>query len=154
MALELHIFTAREFIRLGAHGDLDWNSTRELLATLARAFVLGGSDLAILDIRDASASLNDDQLVALVHVLRQAGFRQNHRLAVLHHASRHVRSDFFAAAAVHMGFDVGSFESYEQAVEWLSHVGGKDPLFYGETYIEPTDTEEPKRPPSHGGHGS
>jgi hypothetical protein len=152
MSLELHIFSAREFIRMGAHGQLDWNNTRALLTKLAAAFVNGRTNLAILDVRDASSELTDDQLFALVHVFRQAGFRPDHRLAVLHRPFPHARSDFFAAAAVHLGFSVGSFDSFERAVEWLSRSGEPDPDFDRATYHGPTD-QEPEPEPPHQGHG-
>jgi hypothetical protein len=149
MAIELHVFTVREFMRYGAHGEVDWDSTRIVLGKFAKAFAMGGSGLAIFDVRDATTSLTDEEIIDLADVFHEVGVSQSTRLAVLHRPRPNPKAGFFAAAAVHLGFDVESFDNYEAAVEWLSHPGGSDPEFERETYVEPK-SEKDVHPPSDG----
>ena len=75
---------------------------------------------ALLDVRDlySSATLND--LYMLAHAFHEMGFRQDHRLAVLHRYNSAERADFFAMCAQDRGFDVGAFDNFEDAIDWLN----------------------------------
>lgn len=147
MPLEMHVFKVNEFVRLGTHGELDWNASREVLKKLVKAFVDGGERLALLDVRDSVSAMTDEQVIELVHVFVQGGVDSRHRLAVLHRPLPRPQSDIFALSAIMRGFDVGSFDDYERAVDWLSHPGGRDPDFDRDVYEGPrrTGTTEPPR---------
>lgn len=137
MALEFHIITSHEFFRLGAHGELDWPKSLAVLSTLSKGFLERGTDLALLDLRDAQIDLSETQLEGLVLVLKQVGFRFHHRLGILHRPR--VGSGVFVNAAREHGFDMEHFDNYEKAVEWLSSTDEEDPEFDRETYVDPED---------------
>ena len=51
MPHELHVIKAGDFIRCGGTGKIDFESSREVLRSLAQALITRGIDKAILDIR-------------------------------------------------------------------------------------------------------
>jgi hypothetical protein len=134
VALEFQIITSREFFRLGAHGELDWPKSLEVLSMLGKAFVERGTDLALLDVRDTRTNLSDKQIKGLALVLQKAGFREHHRVAILHRPLPRPKAGVFATAARGRGFDIADFDNYEQAVEWLSRSSEEDPEFDRKTY--------------------
>jgi hypothetical protein len=146
MAVEFQVLTSSQFIRVGAHGELDWESSRRALAMVATEFVAKDTKLALLDVRDAVTSLSDEQIIMLVSELVRHGLHAEHRIAVLHRPLPLAKSDIFAAAAVLRGFDVMSFDDYESAVEWLSSSRELDPDFDREVYEGPSK-EAKRRPP-------
>jgi len=143
VALELHVITSYEFIRLGTHGELDWGESLKVLSAIMRGFLERSVDLAILDLRDARIELTGEQLEALVTVLQGAGFREHHKVAILHRHLTGPRAGTFVNAAQDLGFDFEAFDSYERAVEWLSAPPGKDPDFEREVYLGPKDKKNP-----------
>ena len=149
MALEMQIITSQEFFRLGTHGELDWLKSLTVLSTLVQNFVERGTDLAILDVRDGQTDLTDLQLEALVKALKKIGLRKHHRVAILHRVRPHPRAVVFAEAAQERGFDIEAFDSYEEAVEWLSRSEQPDPDFDRELYLGPQGQEspQPRKPP-------
>jgi len=151
MALEFHIITSQEFFRLGAHGELDWNKSMTVLSTLVKAFVERGTNLALLDVRDTQTALSDRQVEALALVLKKIGLREQHRVAILHRPLPQPKSAVFVHAARDRGFDVGEFDSYEKAAEWLSRSDEKDPDFDREIYHGPQGRAEPDVHPPPGG---
>jgi hypothetical protein len=150
MALELHIFTSREFFRLGAHGELDWTRSLAVLSTLVRGFMERGTDLAIVDVRDTHTTLSDEQIDGLVQVLEQGGLQPNHRVAILNRPRPERKAPAFVAAARDLGFDIAEFVDYEEAVEWLSRSEEPDPDFDRETYGGPGGQASPGARPTGG----
>jgi hypothetical protein len=154
VALELQIITSHEFVRLGAHGELDWSKSLQVLSTLVTTFLERRIDLAIVDLRDAKTSLSDEQIEELVSVMDQVGLQDHHRVAILHRPRPNPKSAVFADAARDFGFDVASFDNFERAVEWLSAPQGEDPDFDREIYQGPKDKGKPDPsppPPTDGG---
>jgi hypothetical protein len=149
MALEMQVITSHEFFRLGTHGELDWLKSLTVLSALVQNFDERGTDLAIIDVRDAQTDLTDLQLEALVKALKKIGVRKHHRIAILHRTRPHPRSVVFAEAAQERGFDIEAFDNYERAVEWLSRPEGPDPDFDRELYLGPQGQEspQPRKPP-------
>jgi hypothetical protein len=47
------------------------------------------------------------------------GFRPEHKLAILHSYNASEKSDFFAMCAAKRGWQVRSFDNYEEAIEWF-----------------------------------
>jgi hypothetical protein len=139
MAIEFQIITSQEFVKLGAHGELQWPESLAVLAKLAKSFIERGTDRALLDVRDARIVLSDEQVRELVGVLKKVGFRGYHRLAVLRRP--HPRAGEFTEAARERGYDFGTFLSYELAAEWLSAPDEEDPDFDRETYHGPATGE-------------
>jgi hypothetical protein len=140
MALEFNIITSREFFRLGTHGELDWPVSMGVLEALGENLIGRGIDRAMLDLRDAQTNLNNEQVQDLVRVLKRAGFRGHHRIAILRRA--HPRAGEFVMAARLKGFDFGVFMSYEEAAEWLSASEEEDPEFDRDTFKDPDEKEQ------------
>ena len=125
MPLELQIIRAREFIRVGAHGQLDLAASKAVLAELARACCKRGINRALLDLRALRPGpkpvFSPQDLVMLVNTFREIGFTPKHRLAVLFESDPYHRAPMFASTARLRGWKVHAFDSFEDAVIWLSH---------------------------------
>lgn len=121
--LELHVIKSREFVRVGAHGQIDWDQSRAGLAKLARLCVERKVDHAMLDVRDVYSDLNYEQLAALAWTFKDAGFKDHQRLAVLYHEDPEAQARLFVACAAERGWNVRAFDDFEEAVEWLAMTG-------------------------------
>ena len=93
---------------------------RRVLANLAKTCVARGLNLALLDARDLYATLKLSEMYAAARAFHEMGFEQDHRLAVLHRYNSTERAEFFAMCANDQGFEVGAFDNYEDAMEWLN----------------------------------
>jgi|GEM_PF-154021 sulfatase modifying factor 1 len=124
MPMELQIIRAQEFIRLGPHGRFDMKASKAVLAELGRACRKRGIDQALLDLRALHPGpkpvFSPNDLVILVNTFREIGFTNQQRLAVLYGSDPHHRARLFAFIAKLRGWSVQAFDSFEQAVLWLS----------------------------------
>ena len=120
MPHDIHIVRSSDFVRLDAEGRHDFAESCRALARLAQACASRGISLALLDVRDVKPNLTTTELYQLARAFHEIGFRQHHRLAVLHPYSTTARAEFFAMCAQERGFDVGAFDSFEEAIEWLN----------------------------------
>lgn len=120
MPMELQIIRASEFIRLGAEGKLDLKASREILAMLADACRKRGIDRALMDARNIRAELTPTELAELVNAFREIGFTENQRLALLHTGDQNYRARMFAFIGSLRGWNLQAFDSYEEAINWLS----------------------------------
>jgi hypothetical protein len=118
--MELQIIRASEFIRLGAHGQLDLKASREVLVVLADACRKRSIDRALLDVRDIHTNLTPSDLAELVQAFREIGFTVNQRLALLHRGDQNYRARMFAFIGALRGWTLRAFDSYEDAIGWLS----------------------------------
>jgi formylglycine-generating enzyme required for sulfatase activity len=144
MPIELQIIRAQEFVRLGAHGHFDLKVSKTVLANLARACCKRGICQALLDLRDLHPGpkpvFSPNDLVTLVNTFREVGFTHKQRLAVLYGSDPHHRARLFAFIAKLRGWKVQAFDSYENAIIWLS---GGDEL-KPETELNP---DQPQKVP-------
>src|SRR5204863_9833808 len=84
MPYNLQVIHAGDFLRAGAHGRPDLESSRRALAKVAQAMIARGLDRVLLDLRNVAGSgLTSTELFTLATTFHEAGFRQEHRLAVL-----------------------------------------------------------------------
>jgi hypothetical protein len=120
MPLELQIIRAREFVRLSAEGQFDFESTRAVLKTLADACRKRGIERALVDVRETSSNLTPNDLAALVNAFSEVGFSNRLRLAVLHGGDQEYRARLFAFISALRGWKVQAFEQFQEALEWLS----------------------------------
>jgi hypothetical protein len=124
MPMELQIIRAREFIRLGAHGHFDLKASKAVLSQLARACCKRGINQAVVDLRALHPKpkpvFSPNDLVTLVDTFREVGFTHKQRLAVLYGSDPHHRARLFAFIAKLRGWKVQAFDSFEEAVTWLS----------------------------------
>ena len=129
MPLELQIIRAQEFVRMGAHGHFDLKVSKAMLAELARACCKRGIKQALLDLRALHPGpkpvFSPNDLVTLVNTFREVGFTHKQRVAVLYGSDPHHRARLFSFIATLRGWKVQAFDSYEQAITWLS--GGDAP---------------------------
>lgn len=144
--MELQIIRAQEFIRLGPHGHFDLDASKAVLAQLAAACCKRGIDQALLDLRALHPGpkpvFSPDDLATLVGIFREVGFTHKQRLAVLYAEDPHHRARLFAFIAKLRGWKVQAFDSFEQALLWLS-AGAESPV---ETEATPRPKPVPVRP--------
>jgi hypothetical protein len=145
MPMELQIIRAREFIRLGARGHFDLKASKAVLAQLAGACCKRGINQALLDLRalhpGSEPVFSPNDLVTLVNTFREVGFTPQQRLAVLYGSDPHHRARLFAFIAKLRGWKVQAFDSFEEAVTWLSEAG--------EPQVETEFTPRAKKVPVH-----
>jgi hypothetical protein len=124
MPIELEIIRAQEFIRLGAHGRFDLKASKAVLALLAGACRKRRINQALLDLRDLRPGpkpvFSPADLVSLVNTFREVGFTRAQRVAVLYSSDPHHRVKLFAFISNSQGWNVEAFESFEEAINWLS----------------------------------
>jgi hypothetical protein len=120
MPHDIRIVRSQDFVRLDAAGKPDFAQSCRVLAGLAQTCVERDIALALLDARDITPGLTMTELYQLAHAFHEIGFRHNHRLAVLHRYGSADRADFFAMCAKDRGFEVGAFDNYEEAIDWLN----------------------------------
>ena len=122
MPYDMCIVRAGEFIRCGPHGAIDLPETRRILASLAAALVGRGVGKAILDLRIASIDppLTYTQLYELARTFQQAGFGPKHRLALLVPPNKYDKAEFFATCASSPAWNCYAFDSFEEALDWLT----------------------------------
>lgn len=120
MPYDLHVIRAGDFVRLQAGGRVDFEGSKRVLAGMAEAMIRRGLGRAVLDVRGVEGMLTISELYALASAFPEAGFRREHRLAVVHRATRIDRADFFATCATNRGWNVASFDMFEDAITWLS----------------------------------
>jgi len=141
MPIELQIIRAQEFVRLGAHGHFDLKVSKAVLAELARACCKRDINQALLDLRALHPGpkpvFSPNDLVTLVNTFREVGFTHKDRLAVLYGSDPHHRARLFSFIATLRGWKVQAFDSYEQAILWLS--GGDAPP---ETELHPDQPQK------------
>jgi len=124
MPIELQVIRASEFIRLNAQELLDFEASKQVLQSLARAFQKRGLNYAMLDLRQvpvpAKPSFTTDQLAALVGSFREAGFSRQQRLAILYRQDVHGGVRSFAFISRLRGLKVQAFHDFEAAFNWLA----------------------------------
>lgn len=140
MRVEIEIIRACEFVRLGARGEFNFESTRNALMDLADACRKRGVERAILDVRGATSNLTPKDLAALVGAFAKAVVSKQLRLAVLHTNNQNYRAKIFAFFSAMRGRKVKAFEDFEEALVWLSQ---------SDAAPAPTPNGEPEIPIRH-----
>lgn len=120
MPVDVQIIRACEFIRLGARGEFDFESTRSILITMADACRKRGVERALIDVRSASSGLTRNDLAALGETFREAAVSRRLRLAILHRKDQGDNAKLFAFFSAMRGRDVRAFLSFEEGLVWLS----------------------------------
>ena len=122
MPNHLSIVKAGEFIRCDPQGTINFAESKRVLASLARAMVDRGVDRAILDVRVVHGDPPPTylQLYELARTMREAGFDDSDRLAVLTSPDRIDRASFFATFASGSQWNCFAFDRFEEAFDWIS----------------------------------
>ncbi len=142
MPIELQIIRASEFVRLGAHGHLNFEGSKELLKSLSQACRKRAIHQAMLDLRDLPAParrlFTPTELASLVETFREAGFTREQRLAVLYRSDPHHGARMFAFISMIRGWQVRAFGDFEDALYWLSETTKKSLTRYDPEISLPT----------------
>jgi hypothetical protein len=129
MPFELQVIRAAEFVRIGPQGHLDFESSKQTLATLAQACRTRGLDRALLDLRTlpipAKPIFTSTELAELVGTFREVGFGPRHWLAVLYKNDPYYGARRFAFISRLRGWRVRAFHDFESALLWLSTAEGE-----------------------------
>ena len=120
MPIDLQIIRAHEFIRLDAHGHLDFEGSRAVFKVLSQTCQKRGLTRAMLDVRNMHASLTPTELGMLVGDFCDLGFSRKQRLALLHSQEQDYRANLFALISHSRGWTVEAFDSFEKALDWLA----------------------------------
>ena len=120
MPLDVQIIRASEFVRLGARGEFDFESTRAVLIAMADACRKRGIEKALIDVRGASSNLTRSDLAALGKTFSEAAVSRRLRLAILHRKDQGGRAKLFAFFSAMRGRNVRAFEDFEDGLVWLS----------------------------------
>jgi hypothetical protein len=120
MPVDIQIIRACEFVRMGSHGEFDFDSTHEVLMTLAAACHKRGVERALLDVRNSTSNLTPDDLGKLIRGFSKAVATKRFRLAVLHTEQQNYRATLFAFFGAMVGRKVRASVNFEDALGWLS----------------------------------
>jgi hypothetical protein len=120
MAHDIRLIRLEDFLRTDVHGQFDMTATKELLSELSKEVAQHPHHHILLDLRDARSHLVVPELYALVAHLSDLGLGVNNRIALLYHQKDSFdRARFFALYAEKQGLQVGAFQDFEWALEWL-----------------------------------
>jgi hypothetical protein len=123
MPYKLQIIKTNDFLCLDGKGKVDLDKSLEVLARLAKACEDKDVTCALLDVREMYSDMSLNDLYSLVKSFRSMGFRPDLQLAVLNrYGSQMERGENFATFASDQGWNVRSFENFEEAIDWFSSV--------------------------------
>ena len=117
MNLNIQLVRQADFIRTTPTGELDMNSTKELLRTLAAAGSTGDDKPMLVDIRKTSSILKKVDVFELASSLIVYGKTFRRKTAILARDDDSFdRANFFELVAKNRGYNVNAFTSFEQTV--------------------------------------
>ena len=121
MPTHVKIIRASDFVVATAKGQIDFEQSKQLLATVASASAKLDAHDVLLDMRGAEAQLSATELWHLAAELG-GGSRATPlgKIAVVCRLSQTSRAAFFALCAQNRGLPVSEFSTFEEAVDWLS----------------------------------
>lgn len=127
MNLNIQLVRQADFIRTTPTGELDMNSTKELLRTLAAAGSTGNDKPMLVDIRKTSSILKKVDVFELASSLIVYGKTFRRKTAILARDDDSFdRANFFELVAKNRGYNVNAFTSFEEAIVWLADIQNLD----------------------------
>jgi predicted aconitase len=124
MAVALRIIRAAEFVCLDPEEHLDLEASKEALRHLALACRKRGLDRAVVDLRKlpvlAKPHFTKTEVAALVDAIRDAGFSEEQRLAVVYRDDVFGGIRDFAFISRMRGLQVQAFADFGAASQWIS----------------------------------
>ena len=127
MNLNIQLVRQADFIRTTPTGELDMNSTKELLRTLAAAGSTGDDKPMLVDIRKTSSILKKVDVFELASSLIVYGKTFRRKTAILARDDDSFdRANFFELVAKNRGYNVNAFTSFEDAIIWLADIQNLD----------------------------
>jgi hypothetical protein len=124
MAVALRIIRAAEFVCLDPEEHLDLEASKQALRHLALACRKRGLDRAVVDLRKlpvlAKPHFTKTEVAALVDAIRDAGFSDEQRLALVYRDDVFGGIRDFAFISRMRGMQVQAFADFAAASQWLS----------------------------------
>ncbi len=124
MPSNIRIIHTHDFIRAAPEGRLDLGESEKMLMEIASASAHLVDYEIILDTRKAQVEMSATDLwylAAELSKLRGTFFKK--KIAVLCPLARFDQAGFFELCAQNRGFQVRTFTSFEDAIEWLIENG-------------------------------
>lgn len=121
MAFDIRVVTTRDFLRASHNGELDLESSRELLANIVRECGKSVRHHVLIDWRQAETPpLAVSDLYEVAADLEDVGLRVGHKVASLHGTEDELNlGRYFEMFAAAHGFAFQSFTDPSAALDWL-----------------------------------
>ena len=120
LTLKLHVIHAKDFVKMTPNGELDFDSTRDLLIEVASMDTPASELEVLIDFRQARAELTTTDIWYLAAELDKHRHLFQEKIALLISTEGNFdNAKFFELCATNRGLEVGAFNSYEEAINWL-----------------------------------
>lgn len=117
----MRIVPVREFLRTDVDGQIDLESSREVLKAIVRASASLGLYRVLVDARGAPHEISIADVYDLASDLDALGVTARHRIATLHQTPEGLeRAGYFSVLARSRGHAIRAFSDFEAAVAWLT----------------------------------
>ena len=127
MNLNTQLVRQSDYIKTAPTGELDMESTKQLLLTLAAASSSGEERPMLIDIRKTSSILKKSDVFELASTLIEYGKTFRRKTAILARDDDSFdRANFFELVARNRGYNVNAFSSFEEAIIWLADIKDLD----------------------------
>ena len=120
MTLKLHVIHAKEFVQMTPDGKLDFEATYNLLIEMMSVETKASELEILIDFRNVQADYTMVDIYYLAAELDKRRTILKEKIALLvTPEQKWDQAQFFELCAVNRGLDVGAFNSYEEAINWL-----------------------------------
>ena len=127
MNLNIQLVRQSDYIKTTPTGELDMESTKQLLLTLAAASSSGQERPMLIDTRKTSSILKKSDVFELASTLIEYGKTFRRKTAILARDDDSFdRANFFELVARNRGYNVNAFTSFEEAIVWLADIKNLD----------------------------
>jgi hypothetical protein len=121
MTTQIKVVHLADFVRARPEGMLDLATGERLLGDIAEAAESLEEFEVLIDTRDSANVLSPADVWMLAATLARHRETFSHKTAILCPEERFDRARFFAIVAANKGFhNFRAFQSYEEAMEWLT----------------------------------
>jgi hypothetical protein len=120
MDLNLRLIYAKDFLKMAPTGELDLDTSKRLILNLAREHASPGQYDVLIDTRQTTGKLTLFDIAEMVNVMieHRGSFRS--KVAVLtSHDYKFEHAKFMELYANNRGFQIGAFDDFEEAMNWL-----------------------------------
>ena len=120
MATKIKIITPSDFMKVTPDGIININTSKQLLADIAKADTPRADYELLIDFRNTQSDLSITNVYELAAELMNHGdtFRRKVALLVLP-GMDFDRASFFEICSHNRGFLINAFTDYEKAISWL-----------------------------------
>ena len=121
MKANYKIISAQDFIKAKPSGELDLEQSKKVLIELAAIAEPPADYEILLDAREAYGNLTYVDVYQLVEVLGEHRSSFRNKIALLSREDRQFdNAKFMELCAKNRGFQVGAFNDFEKAIDWLT----------------------------------